>query len=227
MRKSAKRAQAATVEQSRIGLAIKRSPREFVAGVVAAAAVATIFINALFFQYGPHPAPIFASRPLVHPAVPAQGSDHAGMHSRAQLIADIQRALGEKGFYKGTADGIWGPATDSAVRDFAQAAGLKVTLEANARLLHTITAFHVRAADAQQAQKDPIARLLAPSKKVQAIQRALSDFGYGQIMPNGVYDADTRVAIEKFERDHGMPVTGRISDVLMRALATMTGRPLE
>jgi peptidoglycan hydrolase-like protein with peptidoglycan-binding domain len=62
---------------------------------------------------------------------------------------------------------------------------------------------------------------------VTAVQRALSDFGYGQIKPTGVYDPDTRAAIEKFERDHKLPVTGQLSDRVVRELAAMTGRPLE
>ena len=60
-----------------------------------------------------------------------------------------------------------------------------------------------------------------------AIQRALADFGYGQIKPTGVYDPATQAAIEKFERDRKLPVTGQISDQLVRELAAMTGRPLE
>jgi peptidoglycan hydrolase-like protein with peptidoglycan-binding domain len=80
-------------------------------------------------------------------------------------------------------------------------------------------------ADAPSA--DPIAKLIAPSKRVTAVQRALSDFGYGQIKPSGVYDPDTRAAIEKFERDHKLPVTGQLSDRVVRELAAMTGRPLE
>jgi peptidoglycan hydrolase-like protein with peptidoglycan-binding domain len=80
---------------------------------------------------------------------------------------------------------------------------------------------------AEPVRNDPIAELIAPSKRVLAIQRALSDFGYGQIRPTGQYDPDTRVAIEKFERDHRLPVTGQISDRVVRELAAMTGRLLE
>lgn len=79
----------------------------------------------------------------------------------------------------------------------------------------------------QPARRDPIAELIAPSPRVVAIQRALSDFGYGQIKPTGTYDAPTRAAIEKFERDRKLPVTGQISDRFVRELAGMTGRPLE
>ena len=60
-----------------------------------------------------------------------------------------------------------------------------------------------------------------------AVQRALADFGYGQIKPTGVFDPDTGAAVEKFERYHRMPVTGQISDRFVRELAAMSGRPLE
>lgn len=200
-------------------------PRQFVGIVLAAAATATIFINALFLQHGPHPAPIFATRPPVGATVHPQSA--AAVQSRMRLVGDIQRALAHKGFYDGAVDGIWGAETDTAVRDFAQAAGLKIASQASADLLRAISASSVRAAAKPLAHNDPIARLLAPSTQVLAIQRALSDFGYGQIKPTGVYGADTRAAIKKFERDRNLPVTGQISEPLVRALAAMTGRPLE
>jgi peptidoglycan hydrolase-like protein with peptidoglycan-binding domain len=58
------------------------------------------------------------------------------------------------------------------------------------------------------------------------VQRALSSFGYGQIAANGVLGPETRAAIERFERDHRMPVTGQVSERLVRELSAMTGRPL-
>jgi hypothetical protein len=67
----------------------------------------------------------------------------------------------------------------------------------------------------------------APAKRVIATQRALAQFGYGQIKPTGVVDGETRVAIEKFERDHKLPVTGQLSERLTRELAAMTGRSLD
>ena len=60
-----------------------------------------------------------------------------------------------------------------------------------------------------------------------AVQRALADFGYGQIKPTGLYDPDTHAAIERFERDRRLPVTGQVSDDLVRELSAVTGRPLE
>lgn len=242
--KSQSEAVAVTVERGpggRLAAAITTHPREFVAIVMAAAATATIVFNALYLQRGPHPAPIFATRPLMRsvmlpPArVTVPASSGATAEHGGQLVADIQRALSQKGFYGGAADGLWGAKTDSAVRDFLQAAGLNSSAEASDSLLRTIKASSVRAGQtAVPAVRDPIARLLAPlsappvpSTRILAVQRALTDFAYGQIKPTGIVDAETRGAIEKFEREKGLPVTGQMSDKLVRELGAMTGRPLE
>ena len=234
----------AELENGLIAATIARYPREFVGIVMAAAATLAIFVNALFLQSGPHPAPIFATRPFVtrhpavvlpraHPAIPAPpptGDESA--RSQAQTVAEIQRELAARGFYQDAVDGIWGAKTDAAAREFAQAAHLRMDPAPGASLLQAIKASNAKAAISAaaapaSAHKDPIAALIAPSKNVLAIQHALADFGYGQIKPTGVYDEDTRAAIEKFERDRHMPVDGRISERFVRALAAMTGRPLE
>jgi peptidoglycan hydrolase-like protein with peptidoglycan-binding domain len=237
-RKSSKsKAEAAAVERGGgrgLAAAITTHPRETVAIVMATAATLAIFANALFLQHGPHPAPIFATRPLMR-SVMLPPTRITITEGRGKLIAEIQQALSQKGFYDGAVDGLWGAKTDSAVRDFLQAAGSSASAEASTSLLHTIKASSVRASrTAAPPASDPIARLLAPftapsapSARILAVQRALADFGYGQIKPTGVVDSETRDAIEKFEREHGLPVTGQVSDGLVRELGAMTGRPLE
>ena len=59
------------------------------------------------------------------------------------------------------------------------------------------------------------------------MQRVLSEFGYGQIKPSGMLDTATSEAIEKFEREHKLPVSGRVSDKLVSELGAMAGHPLE
>jgi hypothetical protein len=76
-------------------------------------------------------------------------------------------------------------------------------------------------------RNDPIADLIGPSPRIVAVQRALSEYGYGQIKPTGLLDDPTSQAIEKFERDRKMPVTGRVSDRLVSELAAMIGHPIE
>jgi hypothetical protein len=55
----------------------------------------------------------------------------------------------------------------------------------------------------------------------------LSEFGYGQLRSSGTLDEPTSAAIQKFEADRKLPVTGRLSDRLLTELATMTGRPIQ
>lgn len=231
---------------ARVAAMIGEHPRESVALLMGTLATTIIFVNALFLQHGPHPAPIFATRPLAvaapvapkprvielnpAPASVAAPAAPVAPRTRAQIVTDIQRALASRGFYEGAVDGVWGAKTDAALRDFAQTTGIKGNLDANEETLRVISSAAVKSgkgATQSPARADPIAQLLAPSRRLLAIQHALSDFGYGQIKPTGIYGPETKVAIEKFERDHRLPVTGQVSDQLVRDLSAMTGRPLE
>jgi len=76
-------------------------------------------------------------------------------------------------------------------------------------------------------RNDPIADLIGPSPRILAVQRVLSDYGYGQVKASGMLDDATSEAIEKFEREHKLPVTGRVSDRLVAELTAMVGRPIQ
>jgi peptidoglycan hydrolase-like protein with peptidoglycan-binding domain len=226
--------------------AFGRNPRDAIALGVVAVAVGAILVNALHLQPGPHPAPIFKIRPrpvaapeavnslasLRAPPAPGQRADSGTPvgRTRADVVADIQRELAKRNFYDGPADGISGPKTDAAIRDFIQVAGLKVAAEPTDELLRTLARSPVKAPvrGTGPSHADPIAELIEPSpRRVLAVQRALAEAGYGQIKPTGVYGPETRAAIEKFERERKLPITGQISDRLVRELAGLTGQPLE
>jgi peptidoglycan hydrolase-like protein with peptidoglycan-binding domain len=167
-----------------------------------------------------------------------------------EIITDIQRELGRRGYYDGIVDGLYGPKTDSAIRDFEQAAGLKPSNEPNETLLQAIQRAPAKPVKVTTAAPPPAVRppmpvrndaapradaartdarndAAAPSKRVIALQRALADFGYGQIKASGIIDGETQAAIEKFERERKLPVTGQASDRVLREMTAMTGRPLE
>ena len=91
----------------------------------------------------------------------------------------------------------------------------------------TVTAEPVPVPTPRAAARDPIAELIAPSPRVTAVQRALNDYGYGPVKATGIYGPETVAAIQKFERDRKLPVTGQISARLLRELAAATGRTLE
>jgi peptidoglycan hydrolase-like protein with peptidoglycan-binding domain len=160
----------------------------------------------------------------------------------AEIVADIQRELARRGFFDGVVDGRHGPRTDAAIRDFQIAAGMPPGLDATEDLLAAIRHSSVKALPRtgsattprtpgvrppQTVHGDPIAEVLTPSKRVLALQRALAGYGYGQIKPTGILDSATRAAIEKFERERKLPITGDASDRVLRELSAAIGRPVE
>ncbi len=227
------------------------SRRDAVAFAVAVLATVAIVVNGVLLQAGPHPAPMFKDAIAAITAAPKQAPKDgikdtattlprprpseatAKVEARPapEIIADIQRELIRRGYYEGVVDGRYGPRTDAAVRDFEQATGLKASTEPSEALLAAIKRSTAKPAKApsglrpQQVRLEPNAD--ASSKRVLAVQRALAEFGYGQIKPTGVVDADTRAAIERFERERRLPITGQVSERVARELASVTGRPLE
>jgi peptidoglycan hydrolase-like protein with peptidoglycan-binding domain len=220
-----------------------RSPLDAVALFVALVAVGAILLNALYRQPGPHPAPIFSVKPRPVATEPAEvvppmprtrpapmiAKPEAVARSRADITTDIQRELSRRGLYDGPVDGVTGPKTDAAIRDFETSAKLKASGEPTEDLLRAIQRAPLKTETVPRPtpRPDPIADLIAPTPRVIAVQRALNDFGYGPVKATGVYSAETIAAIQKFERDRKLPVTGQISPRLMRELAALTGRPLE
>ena len=229
--------------------ALGSRPRDTIGMGLAIGGVAVVMINALYLQPGPHPAPIFTIKPRPVSAASATGAvriprarsgDSAkgeSSRSQADLVAAIQRELERRGFYDGPLDGFHGPRTDAAIRDFEQATGVKTAAEPSEELLQSIlrsgakpgaAAQRPALAPAAAVRGDAIGDLIAgSSRRLLAVQRALGDFGYGPVKATGTPGPDTRAAIEKFERDRKLPVTGQISDRLVRELAAVTGRPLE
>ena len=228
----------------RVAAWITSHPRDAVALLAAVVATGAIALNALLLQAGPHPAPLFSLRQTVPESTAAvprprpvsyetARTDAPAPRTRTELVTEIQRGLAKRGLYDGPVDGIYGPKTDAAVRDFAQRAQVKVGPEPNEALLQSILGSPLKASQSPPAsamsrqRRDPIADLIGPSSRILAVQRALTDFGYGQIKPTGILGPDTSAAIEKLERARRLPVTGQMSERLMRELAVVTGRPLE
>jgi hypothetical protein len=176
---------------------LPRQPRDVVCLALAMGATGFIVVNALFLQKGPHPAPIFTDVQAATPAaVPAVLSSPAPTTGSVPLPPQKRHASSR-----------------------LPAAPLPTTIAAAPATVPVKTA-------ARPERHDPIAELLEPTNRTIAVQRALTEFGYGQIKPTGTVGPETRVAIEKFERERKLPVTGQISERLTRELATLKGGPL-
>jgi len=221
-------------------------PADTIAVAIAAVATAAVLVNALALQPAPHPAPLFAEPPKLAaptsrkdamkrtvPAAPApraastpippQRPETAAVQVRSDLVADVQRELNGLGFYGDAIDGLLGPRTGQAIRDFEQAQGLKITGEPSPMLLDVMR--RARARPETTGSVEPAKS--QPSLRVLAVQRVLARLGYGPVKLSGIPDPATRAAIEQFERDRGLARSGEVSDRLIGELATVTGTPIE
>lgn len=232
----------------------RRGAVGFVVGIVA---VVAILVNGLFMQSGSHPAPLFkpaevekTAQPAVKPAqaaslpkadatsapvTPKLAAPHA-MRTPGEIITGVQRELARRGYYDGPVDGLYGPRTDGPIRDFERGAGLKPSAQPTEALLQAIKQSPLTSGNgagrttvngANRASTSPPAQSAAAPAPVIAVQRVLSEFGYGQIKSTGTLDPDTQRAIAAFESQRNLPITGRLSDQVIRELSAVTGRTLE
>ena len=198
------------------GLAMRmllHSPKDMLAGALAIAAIGAILTNALFLQAGRHPSPMFGSVVTLPPPAPAvvlprpRPVELAARHAEPSLFEP-------KAIEIRSADP---KATDPKAADPMTS------------LVAKSTAAPVAAPPAN-VMRPPAAiptPLTAGARRVAAVQRALTEYGYGQLKPTGAVGADTQAAIAKFERDRKIPVTGQMSDRLVRELTTVIGRPID
>lgn len=191
--------------RSLLSRALGRYPRDMIAIFVAVIAAGSIFINALYRQPGPHPAPIFAIKPR---PVASETTAAVQVAPRPRPEATISQK-------------IEAPASQ------------KLDALPRARL----EPVKVETAPMPKPKPDAIAALISgqpvpaatptPASKVILVQRALNDFGYGPVKSSGNVGPDTTAAIQKFERERKLPVTGQISPRFLRELAAVTGRTLD
>jgi hypothetical protein len=248
-RRSAK-AVAVEAEAAR-GLAMRmllHSPKDTVAGLLAFAAVTAIVTNALFLQAGPHPSPMFGSvvvMPAPAPSSPISSSPTSSpMPSTSPLPrprpVEISPPDPRQGELK---------ASDAKPELKAEAKVLDVkppeakVVEPKSPDSMTSLVKEATASMPSRSTPAPASTVLRPpapipvvhndsglaaggSRRVAAVQRALTEFGYGQLRPSGIEGPDTRIALAKFERDRKLPVTTQISDRLVRELSAVTGRPI-
>jgi hypothetical protein len=224
-------ASAVAVEAER-GLAMRillRSPKDMVAGVVAFAAVSAIIANALFLQAGRHPAPMFGSVT----AMPAPGPMAASPLPRPRPVeADV--AVSEPRVAEPKV------AESKVAESRVAESRVAEPKPAEPKPADPLTSL-VKATSAAPVASSNIARPPGPipaapraetiassgARRVAAVQRALTEYGYGQLKPTGTVGSDTQAAIQKFERERKMPVTGQMSDRLVRELATVIGHPID
>jgi hypothetical protein len=196
------------------------SPKDMVAGLLAFTAACAIIANALFLQHGPHPAPMFGS--VVH--IPQ--SNPASVSLLLPRPRPMEADAGEPRLAETRASEL-------------RFADIRATEPKSADPLgHLVKATTTGSLQSGTAAASSTSIVLRPpaavppvqvtgSRRVAAVQRVLTEYGYGQLRATGTIGADTQAAIQKFERDRRLPITGQVSDRVVRELTAMTGHPID
>ena len=194
-----------------------RSPKDMVAGLLAVAAVCAIITNALFLQAGRHPSPMFGSVvTLPAPAVVSPLPRPRPVELAAKPVEPEPAELKTVEIKSADLKSADPKAADAMTNLVVKSTGAPVVAPPIvARPPAPIPTVSREAAQA------------AGARRVAAVQRALTQYGYGQLKPTGAVGADTKAAISKFEHARKLPVTGQMSDRLVRELAVMIGHPID
>jgi Putative peptidoglycan binding domain len=174
------------------------------------AAAAAILLNALLWQRTRHPAPFFSRAGPAAPIVVPLPRLHSAVAAIQAQDKPVEKPAAQR-------SPVEMPPLETPTNGQPRQSGLTSSppYDEISRLL--------------TAPPEPPARpttkaatSAAPSKLVLAVQRALVKLGF-VLNPDGVAGPLTRQAIERYERDHGMPVSGDLSPAIARKLSAETG----
>jgi hypothetical protein len=206
-RRSRSAKEAALEQASERGLAMRiflHSPKDAIAGVLALVAICAILVNALFMQAGRHPAPMFGTV-VTLPAVASISASPMPRPRPAEPGVPLPEVR---------------PTDSRSVDALTNLVKTTSTVQpANTNIPPPTMTVPV----SSRVESVPA----SGAHRVAAVQRTLTEYGYGQLKPTGVVGPDTQAAIQKFEKTRRLPITGQVSDRLVRELAATIGHPIE
>lgn len=229
-----KRARAVAIEEpAERGLLMRmllHSPKDMVAGLIAFSAVSAIIANAIFLQKGQHPSPMFGSSTVVafpaptptssaNPLPKPRPSDVTLTSSDSKLDARMMDSRPVNPVNEPKPSVVAKPADPrggDAMSNLVKATAAPTTASSVQR----------PPAPIPHGKADPLGDLITNTRRVASVQRALTEYGYGQLKPTGNVGSDTSAAIQRFERERKLPVTGQMSDRMVQELGTVTGRAI-
>jgi hypothetical protein len=177
-------------------------PQKAFAVLVFSSGALAITTNALVFQKMRHPAPLFNDKAMVQvfptgQVLPLQSPAQAPVPPARPVEAAVPIPI--------SSSHIASPATRPLpARD------------AIADMLKTDPAAQTGSNRNPDVKPDAV-------KSLAAVQRSLIKLGYGPLSSDGKNGPETRRAIERFEKDHRLPVTGELNSRLTRELVVQLG----
>ncbi|MGA9275639.1 peptidoglycan-binding protein [Ilumatobacter sp.] len=162
--------------------------------------------------------PTTQAAPAVEAPVVSAGFVGLRTGSRGTDVASLQRALMSAGItVQGGADGVFGPVTQQAVRNFQKARGLPVTGEVDQATSSALAG----ASGSSSSASSGVEGLSQGSKgdAVKVLQQRLSERGvYVAGGADGVFGEATARAVRHFQTWNGLGVTGSVNAATAKAL---------
>jgi hypothetical protein len=216
-------------------------PLRTLVGLACGAIFVSFVSNLLFMQEGPHPAPLFAKQEAPRPDA-ARNTQTAAAPTAPETAPRSATTSANS------------PAQQTASRAPASAPASETVAPLppaapRSAPISIVAAPPARAPEpakpvAKQPDFDPIAQFLrtgvaqapattastaapasADSKRIAAAQRALGKLGHA-LDADGLMGPGTRAAIQRFERDANLPVTGELNPRTVKALSARASIPI-
>lgn len=146
--------------------------------------------------------------------------------SRGEAVRDLQSELKQLGHYRGNIDGIYGPITASAVKQFQRANRLQVDGIAGPE---TFGALYEQPSQSTPPKKNnkpkneintnKLLKIGSRGKDVSTLQQKLKALGHYTYTVDGIYGSITASAVRKYQRANGLKVDGIAGPRTLSALA--------
>ena len=148
------------------------------------------------------------------------GRASAPMASRQKMVLAVERELSRLSYFPGEQDGKADAGLAGAIMAYQYDRGLPLTAKASDQLLEKL----LSGADKPKASAGaPGVRGETAERLIAEIQGILSGEGYYRGAIDGHHNEAVAKAVRRFETERGLPVTGRVSGLLVQELSRVTG----
>jgi len=135
------------------------------------------------------------------------------------MVWQVEELLDDRGYRVGALDGTLDSETREGIEDFQKDAGLKETGKVNNRLLTAL----LESGDNDDGDDTMINTLTA--RQVWELEVRLDARGYDVGKVDRVADSRTHAGVIAYQKDEGLPVTGRLDESLLRRLQQADASP--
>ena len=163
-------------------------------------------------------------------ATPSSTSGTLKIGSTGSEVRKMQQRLKELGYLKGSADGDFGEATETAVKNFQANNGLTVDGKAGNATLNKLYSDSARKAPATTATNTPKATNTpftslkngSTGAEVKKMQQRLKELGYLKGSADGDFGDATEAAVKAFQARNGLTVDGKAGTATLNKLYSST-----